>query len=83
METGRRENAQCQGGQLDGNKAGLDGNAVDLYVEQSPSLLLSLSLSHTLTLSRSTHFYTYGTVTTKGIVNEQWPQALASIVCSK
>lgn len=38
METGRRERekAQCQGGQLDGNKAVVDGNAVDPHVEQPP-----------------------------------------------
>lgn len=29
METGRREEAQCQSGQLDGNKAVVDGDAVD------------------------------------------------------
>lgn len=78
METGRREKAQCQGGQLDGNKAVVDGNAVDPHAEQ-------------YSLSLSTHIYTYTkdlynthtlTVTSKGIVNEQWPQALASIAPS-
>lgn len=44
METGRREKAQCQSGQLDGNKAVVDGDAVELHAEK-----------HTLSLSASTH----------------------------
>lgn len=79
METGRREKAQCQGGQLDGNKAVVDGNAVDPHAEQyslSPSL-------HTYTHTQKTYNTHTLTVTSEGIVNEQWPQALGSIGPSK
>lgn len=42
METGRQEKAQCQSGQIDGNKAVVDGDAVDPHaVKQSLFLWLS------------------------------------------
>lgn len=44
METGRREKAQCQSEQIDGNKAVLDGNAVD---------------PHAVQYSFSSHMYTH------------------------
>lgn len=42
METGRREKAQCQSGQIDGNKAVVDGEAVDPHAAKQ-SLCLSAS----------------------------------------
>ena len=60
METGRREKAQCQSGQLDGNKAVADSDAVDLHAEKSalsfshlsPSLFYTRIYTHTMYLQR-------------------------------
>ncbi len=58
METGRREKAQCQSGQLDGNKAAVDGDAVDLHGEKH-SLLSLLIHTHTRCLQmKYTHPHT-------------------------
>lgn len=52
METGRRENAQCQSGQLDSNKAVVDGDAVDPHAARRS--LISVSL-HTQTHIHTVH----------------------------
>lgn len=50
METGRREKAQCQSGQLDGNKAVVDGGAVDPHAAKRSPLFVSLNTrTHTPT----------------------------------
>lgn len=68
METGRREKAQCQSGQLDGNKAVADSDAVDPHAEKStlsffPSPFLSFTLEYTHTQctyrEKCTHPHTY------------------------
>lgn len=62
METGRREKAQCQSGQLDGNKAVVDGDAVDPHAVKR-SLFLCLPLhKYTYTTylqTKCTHPHTY------------------------
>lgn len=59
METGRREKAQCQSGQLDGNKAVVDGNAVDPHAVKRLSVSLYTNV-HTLhTYKQNTHPQTY------------------------
>lgn len=44
METGRGEKAHCQSGQLGGNKAVVDGDAVDSPHTVKQDFFLSLSL---------------------------------------
>lgn len=60
METGRREKAQCQSGQLDGNKAVVDGDAVDPHVvKQSLFLCLSTQIHiHNVPTKQNTHTHT-------------------------
>lgn len=57
METGRREKAQCQSGQLDGKKAVVDGDAVDPHAAKQ-SLCPSVH-EHTYLQTKYTHPRTY------------------------